>query len=360
MSDRSMSSQEKEEPQRILEKVANVLPDINRLLEHYQLTQGELSAKDLLVKQAELRSAQEVANLRLEIEIKKEEYDKVIEKVVGETHKYKAELQEKDALIATLQHSASDREGLQKELDKLKTTSGESALAAVSAQKQIEQLTEERDTLRTEMTELQETHVGDLETRQRDHDAALSSVSEASTRAAEQHKGALSKVQMELATLLTKHSQQKKEIETNKAGLTEMTERLAMQEQAHAEAVKTHQQELESQLQTLVGQREEELSSLQIRHTEETKRLVADHDALLVEKSTDHNREIYQLNSDLDDHKKAFATLQTSHEVTKGRHEEIVGAVTAWKLRRAEWEAENEKLSTLIGNLSGTNTSDES
>ena len=149
--DRSASVQSKEEHQRILEKVTGVLPDINRLLEHYQVTRGELSAKDLQAKQTELQRTEEIARLHLQLDANKEEFDKLIERLVGENYKFKMEVQEKDSTNATLKEAAAEHESLKQEFAAYKTKHDEAVSTADAARLAKEELLLEKLKLQKEL-----------------------------------------------------------------------------------------------------------------------------------------------------------------------------------------------------------------
>ncbi len=97
------------EHQQLLEKVAGVLPDIKRLLNNYKETHGQLSAKELLAKQADLSHSVQLNRFRVELEANKKEYEKMIQNLVGERSKLERELTGSRQRMADVEKLDSER-----------------------------------------------------------------------------------------------------------------------------------------------------------------------------------------------------------------------------------------------------------
>ena len=333
----------KEEHQQILEKVTNVLPDINRLLEHYQETQGQLSAKDIMVKQSELMRAEEIARLRLELDAKKEEYDKLIERLVGENYKYKLELEEKNASITAIEEAAKEHASLKEQFHSMKVKHDE-AISTADAARLV------KEDLLTEKLKLEKDH----------------------TKAASEHKVVLSKVQLELANLITKHSSVKKEFEASRGTILALEQRFETTTKEHQATLTLHQaeldakakeaeelqnqhrQQLESQLDSLTSSRQQEIQALQEAHDQKLKDMMSDHESNAAKLVEEHTTQLTAIKGELDGQKHAFGKLQTEHEEMGVKHNQLAGAVVSWKKRHEEWQSENEKFNKLLETLGHT------
>lgn len=359
---RSPSVVNREDHQKILEKVTNVLPDINKLLEHYQETQGQLSAKDLMVKQAELMRAEEIARLRLELDAKKEEYDKLIERLVGENYKYKLEVEEKNATIAALEEAAKGHQALKEEVEMLKTKCDEAVSTADVARLAKEQL------LATKLR-LEEQHKRDIQDLKVEHKSVFEAKENDHNKAASEHKVVLSKVQLELANLITKHSSVRKEVEASRGNALALEQRLETAAKEHEAAVAAHhlelqakakeadalqdqhRQQLEVQLESLTSSRQQEVQSLQEAHDQKLKDLTTEHESYAAKLAEDHAHQMTDAQSEVDRHKGAFSRLQSEHDDMGAKHKELSGAMLSWKKSHEAWQGENDKLNKLLERL---------
>ena len=334
-----------------------MLPDINRLLEHYQETQGQLSAKDLMAKQTELVRAEEIGRLRLELDARKEEYDKLIERLVGENYKYKLEVEEKTASVASLEASVKEQEGMRAEFEAMKSKHDEAIASADAARLAKESLLAEKLNLET-------THKSNLEAKEKEH-----------SKAASEHKVVLSKVQLELANLITKHSSVKKEFESSRGVILGLEQRLDTTAKEHETALAAHQaeleartkeaeelqnqhrQQLESQLESMTSSRQQEIQSLQEAHDQKLKDMMSSHEANAAKLAEDHATQMTDIRGELDGHKDAFGKLQTQHDEMGAKHSELSGAMMSWKRRHEDWQLENDKLNKLLETLGHTSNS---
>ena len=365
---RSPSVVSKQEHQQILEKVTNVLPDINRLLEHYQETQGQLSAKDIMVKQSELMRAEEIARLLLELDAKKEESDKLIERLVGENYKYKLEIEEKNTTIATLENAAKDYPA-SKDFGAMKTRHDEAVSAADAARLAKEDLLAEKLRLESSHMAKYDQHRRDIEDLEHRHESALEAKQKDHSKAASEHKLVLSKVQLELANLITKHSSVKKEFEASRGTILALEQQNDTAGKDHEAALNTHQSELESnamllkelqdqhrqqlqsQLDSITSSRQQEIQALQEAHDQKLKDMMSDHESNATKLAEEHDSQMTAIRGELDDRKRAFYKLQTDHAEIGTKHTELSGALFNWKRRQGEWKAENDRFNKLLETL---------
>lgn len=356
----------------ILQKVTNVLPDINRLLEHYQETQGQLSAKDLMVKQSELMRTEEITRLRLELDAKTEEYDKLLERLVGENYKYKLEIEEKNASIAALKAATTTNSGSREELEVWQVKCSEAIAAADSARLAKEDILTQKLKLESRHSAAREQHKRDLDGLRTEHKHDLESKDRDHSRAAAEHKAVLSKVQMELASLITKHSSVKKDLEASQSRAQALEQEIhttaksreaalvAHQTELKSKAEETeelqrqHRQQLESQLESLTSSRQRDIQSLQEGHDQKLKDLMAEHESNARSVAERHDSEKMTIHKELEEQRSAFRSLQEEHRHIDTKHTELSGALLSWKRRQDEWQAENDKFSQLLHTLKQT------
>lgn len=388
---RSPDVENKDEHQRVVAKVTSVLPDINRLLEHYQQTQGQASTKDSIAKQTELQHTEEVAHLRLELSTRKEEYEKLIERVASENYTYKHEVEEQAKRIAELTAGATSTSSSQEDVASLRKRTADAIAAAESALRAKDQLFSEKLKLEADIERLRISHDEDLQAKDRDLHNAIN-----------EHKHVLFRVHMELANLTTKHSQQTSELESSRAMHKALEQKLELQARANEAAVATHKaamstksseaedlarqhrQQMESQLASLTSQRLLELQAIRDAHERTTKDvqaehqskatkmlgehqasiqatqdtheqilkdLRAEHQSHVVNLTKEHRTAVQAMREELMAHQEAFGKLATEHEHMGSTHSQLVGAVTSWKTRHDASEAETVKLKGFLETL---------
>lgn len=248
---RPVSGDVDEERDRLLEKVSNVLPDINRLLLHYQETQGLLTEKDNLVKQAESQHVEEISKLKLELTITKEEYDKLLGMQAAETVNLKTMVSEQDKVIAHLTRQSYDIES-----DKTKAVALESRVQEVELQLEeskalADDAHAQRRLAEEQLNSLNEQIANDAATHERvvaeikeDCERRLAEREEAHANATTEHKAALARVQLDLAAMITKHTSQNKDLETSRGIVAELESEKVAKDKAIEEAAQQHQSEL--------------------------------------------------------------------------------------------------------------------
>ena len=227
----------------LLEKVSNVLPEINRLLSEYRDTHGQLSAKENMSKQATLEHAEQLNKIRIELEANKKEYEKVIQNLVGDNSKLereannlRSERAKMDAETASLKKNAENaarlmsecealraeilsvqkaRHDMSETLDSLRLSKEELMTAKLALEREVEKLRKdllgERDVHSRVLGDLKQQHKDSMTSKEREHNRAVA-----------ENKVTLSKVQLELASLITRYTTMKRELESVR-GLNEET-----------------------------------------------------------------------------------------------------------------------------------------
>ena len=362
----------REEHQQILEKVTNVLPDINKLLAHYQETQGQLSARELMVKQTDLERAEQIAQLRLELDAKKEEYDKLIERLVGENYKCKLEIEEKSARIAALEEATVEQGPSKEEFESMKARLADAISTASAAHLAKEDVLAEKLKLESISAEKREQHKLDLEQLGREHVSHLETQTIEHDKAASKHKTVLANVQLELADLITKHSAVKKDFEVSRKTVIALEQRLevtmesqqaafAAHESELAEKAKEvdklrneHRQQMGCQYDSLTSSQQQEIQRLHEAHNQRLNEMALAHDSDVAKLSEEHTTRLTTLQAELESQIKASSKLQTEHEQVKAKHNMLAGAMLSWKQRHEQWQSENDKLNKLMETLGET------
>lgn len=206
--------------QQLLEKIAGVLPDINRLLSNYKENNGQLSAKELLAKQADLSQNEQLSKVKVELEATKKEYEKVIQNLVDERGKIQRELVdtrqraidldkaqiESKALRAEVESLQANKKEMTEGLDGMRRSKEEMQTLKLANEKEIEFL---KISLQAEKT-LHHRSVTDAKEQARDQ---MDLKQKELRKTISDQKLSYSKIQTELTSLLSRHNNQKKELD---------------------------------------------------------------------------------------------------------------------------------------------------
>ncbi|RMZ90310.1 hypothetical protein DV736_g2447, partial [Chaetothyriales sp. CBS 134916] len=322
----------------------HVVPNINGLPEYYQVTQGQLWVHNVGVKQIEEQQREEITRLRLELDAKKEAFERIIESLIAENHKYKSEIEEKDGLIVALEESVSQHEAERMEFESFKARCAEAIAATDATRLTTEGLMNEKLGLEKELEKQKEKHQAYIEEVKTEHNSILEAKERDDQKASAEYKQVVWKVQMELASLITKHSQQNKDLEACRGEVGMLEGRLASREKEHDEEVASLRHELESQLATVASQWQEEVQSLQESHDRKLKDLAVGHEPEVAKAVTEHERQMAEVRGELELQKTAFEKLQREQF-------DLVGVVASWKVRHQEWLAEKDRLYKVLGTL---------
>jgi serine/arginine repetitive matrix protein 2 len=334
---RRSPSSAQDEHQQLLDKVAGVLPDINRLLNSYKETHGQLSAKELLVKQADMSHNEQLSKLRVELDANKKEYEKVIQNLVDDRSKLGQEL-------ATVRQRVTDLERVEAESKALRTE-----VEALQVNKK--DLTEGFDTIRRSKEEMQATrlaHEREIESLKKalqvEKDLHQRSVADGKDQAKEQmdlkqkefqkaigdHKINYAKVQMELTSLLSKHQSQKKDLEIARSSAADYKIKLDLQSRELEDAVARHGQDIQS---------------VKKKHEEERERLAQDSEERNAKMDRKHitREKIWQ-----QDLKNIGAELES---VGIEKSEELVESLALWRTKSDELQKQNQNLDRVLQGL---------
>ncbi|KIX01770.1 uncharacterized protein Z518_09497 [Rhinocladiella mackenziei CBS 650.93] len=404
---RAGSAGAEDERARLLEKVSNVLPDINRLLQYYQETQGLLSEKDHLVKQAESQHEEEISKLRIELSVTKEEYEKIIGEQAGENVKLKgevADLAEKLSLSEELSRGSASMEEdlanlrlkykfLEDDIETRESHNDQLLTEKQALEAQLgeikKQLTDDRAQHDRVLMELKEVHQRQMAEKEDEH-----------ARALHDQKTGLAKIQLDLAGMITKHTQQKKDLDSARALISEHEHSLATKTKELADALHLHKTELEArtktaeekaqqhkqeisvwsqQLSESIAKYEAEVISLRDSHQKEIEQVQKAGEERLSELIEEHKRREGRLQAELealrsenealeadfvkerdvrDNLKTELATAREAHETLKSQHDqvnkhhtELAEAMLSLKTKQAEWHQESERMERILQSL---------
>lgn len=408
---RPVSGDVDEERDRLLEKVSNVLPDINRLLLHYQETQGLLTEKDNLVKQVESQHVEEISKLKLELTITKEEYDKLLGMQAAETVNLKTMVSEQDKVIAQLTRQSYDVES-----DKTKAVALESRVQEVELQlEQSKALVDEVNTQRRLIEEqfniLNEQIANDAAAHERvvaeikeECERRLAEREEAHANATTEHKAALARVQLDLAAMITKHTSQNKDLETSRGIIAGLESEKVAKDKAIEEAAQQHQSELAANQQIVeemtarhdqevalwseklarsIVRREDmihdlkrsfegrlekerkdkqvEIAGLAEQHDSRQRALqgkleTAQGRSLSVERELGKERTMHSsLKDEFAKSQQGYQQLKVRHDRANRHHIELSQAMQSLKSKQSEWQRESERMDSLLQSLGQVN-----
>lgn len=401
---RSGSAGAEDERVKLLEKVSSVLPDIDRLLQYYRETQGLLSEKNHLVRQAETQREEEVTRLRVELSATKEEYERIIGDQATENVKLKGEVTERNEKIAVLEAASAEVSSLREQLAKVRQDFEWLEQNAGRNKQLNEQLTIEKHALE-EMVERLKKQAADeqavqtrtLEALKAAHQKQLFEKEQECAKAHADHKSGLSKVQLDLAGMIKNHNQQKKDLESARGIVSEQELLLADKAKELTDALRAHQDELQAMTKAAAENDErqkqeiekmrQELSELKSKHEEEARvlresqqqeaeKLQQAAEARLAEAEAEHarcedrlqdelnttrsrveaastevtkEREVLDnLKTELANSRKAHKTLASQHEMTRKHYAELAESMRNLKDRQAEWHRESERMDRLV------------
>ena len=405
--DRAGSVGPEDERTRLLEKVSSVLPDINRLLHYYQESQGLLSEKDSLVKHVESQHMEEVARLRIELSVCKEEYEKIIGEQATENVKLKGELTELVEKIFLLEGSSHALTETHEEVNHLRLRSEAMARENDIGRSVNEQLATEKKTLEEELRKMKDQLLNERKDHEQArvalaqaHDKQVIAKEEEHAKLLSENKHGLSKMQIDLANLITKHTQQKKDLDFARATVSEHERLLTDKAKELADALRLHESELEKS-HTAAEQRAEEhkreitmwsqdLSQSIARHEEEISQARAAHQSEIEEAQKaaeghlsqarrEHEQreaelqgtsnalraELEVVRSNLEKERSAHHdaktelastkedqdALKSKHEMASNHHAELAETMLSLRDKQAEWQRESERMDRILHNL---------
>jgi chromosome segregation ATPase len=393
-----------DERKMLLEKVSSVLPDINRLLHYYQESQGLLSEKDHLVKQAETQHEEAMNKMRIELIVTKEEYERIIGEQATENLRLKSHSSEQAERIAVLN-------GLKEEVAALQTKS-ESMNMELEAEKasyeelktQKQELEAEVENLRNEATRNHTEHQRLVENLKDEQGKRLAEQEDNHNKALNEQKANLSKIQLDLAGMITKHTQQKKELDSARSVISELESLVAARskdlddaldlrrkelgdaERASEEKAEQHKHEIRLSAERLAGittERRAEVDALNASHQkeieqfqkaahEERSKLTATFERcetqLQIEldaaqaameelrRELDKERDAHRgVEAELTAERDAHDVLKADHGAANKHHAELAESMLSLRSKQAEWQRESERMDRILQSLGQIN-----
>ena len=334
----------------LLEKVSNVLPDIHRLLNEYKESRGLLSAKDMLVQRAEKEHEEKLTHLRIELDANKKEYEKVIQSVVSERGKLEREAVVLHQQVADLQTVAEEHEKLKTEvlslqdsqksletdIENLRATNEELLSSKAAQEREIQNVGEAHS---QQITELQKQHEDHLAAKEKEYQQALSD-----------QKSILSKTQLDLAGLISKHATLKTELENarnlqndHKDQLDAKTKELEETHARHAEEINAVKKSQEEDHARALGALEAKNAKLIEDHNHKEQEWMQELETL---------RTQMQANSeDLEKERKEHQALRVTRKEEQDQASELVRGIASWKAKHAELQTEHENVDRLVQSL---------
>lgn len=347
-----------DEHEQLLEKVAGVLPDINRLLNNYKETQGRLSAKELLDKQADLSHSEQLNKVTVELEATKKEYEKVIQDLVSERGKLERELTVVRPRVSELEMAEAEKKTLKVELEAMQVNKKELAEALDVTRRSKEEMQTARLSNETEIgalkkalqdeKDLHQLYVADVRTQAKDQMALKQ---REFSKTLDDHKLNYSKVQMELTSLISKHSTQKKDLDTARSSEADCQSKLSLKSKEYEDALLRHRHEIEA----MKKRHEQDRGKMAQGAEERVAQLCREHS--ITEK--EWRKDVRSLSAELESQKSESQRLREELErLRKSKNEEkvhksaeLVESLALWRTKSDELQKQNQHLDTLLQSL---------
>jgi hypothetical protein len=351
---RSPSSTQ-DEHQQLLEKVAG---DINRLLNHFKETHGQLSTQELLAKKSDLSYTEQLSNIKVELEANKKEYEKVIQNLVGEKGELERELAIANKRGEGLEKVESEFEALRAEMDTLQVskkdlTEGLDSLKISKEKLQAVEIANEKeiDSLKKALQDEKDLHHRNIaNVKEQAKDQMDSMQTEFQTRI-DDHKSNYLKVQAELTSLLSKYNHQMKDLEVARSAEADHKSKLILKTKGFEDAMAKHGQEIQS-----IKKHHERV---QKRMTQESEEKVVKICEERSRKEKGRERELHDIGARLDLEKSENQRLRDQLDTQRKSKDasklqmsvELVESLAIWRTKSHELQKENRKLDRLLQGL---------
>ena len=347
----------------LINRIQSVLPDLARLLE--QSREGPnrpAKEEDAIIQpqQPQPDQSEQLASLQQELDATKKEYERVIRNLVDENCTLKSEAADRQRRSRSLEGDSRGSKRLKNEfealqaqhqdlassVDSIRLSKEELIAEKLGVEKHIESLKKDKHTIKDShhraINELKQQHSQELASRDREHQ-----------RAAAEHKAVLGKVQLDLATLITRHTSTKKDLEIARS--SEAAYKASAEARSkELEAAKLHHVQQSDKLKadhqrTLESLRQEHKSQRH-RYENEIKRHFNELEAL---RSTEKEwvKKYQSIQLELQEHKVALADERAAHTSLRMVHEdrsrktaELASSMTVWRQKHAEMQRENENV----------------
>lgn len=366
-----------DEQSELLNRIQGVLPDLARFLEQSRDVQAPLNATDPSTSRPQLEDNEQLTSLQQELDATKKEYERVIRNLVDENCTLKSEIEDRRRRSRSLEGDSRGSRKLKNEfevlqaqhqdlassVDSIRISKEELMAEKLGAEKYIEALKKDKHIIKDShnrvITDLKQQHLRDLTSRDREHQ-----------RGAVEHKAILSRVQLDLATLITKHTNTKRELDlarssetTHKASAEAISKDLDTAKLHHlqqSDRLRTdHQRTLESMKQEHKLQRQ--------RHEREIKKCTTEFENYRrMEQEWDSascflRAEVQEQRLALAAERDAHASLKRINDVQNKRTADLAVSMTLWRQKHVELQKENnENLNRVLQALGFGSTAAES
>jgi hypothetical protein len=343
-----------EENNDLMTRIQNVLPDLSRLLEQYKEGQTLPTAAENTISGLSSQENEKLTTLQQELNATKKEYERVIRNLVDENCTLKNEAKDRQRRCRSLEGDSRSSRKLKSEYEALQAQHQNLANSVDSIRLSKEELMAEKlkhiESLKKDKHIIKESHQRVLADLKAQHMETLAAKDNEHQKAIAEQKSFVNKIQLDLATLISKHTTTKRELENKHHSEAAY--------KAQCDRLKTnHQRALESLKQEHKSQR--------LRHEEDTKKHFMELEAFR-NKEIGWERESRALQAELQEHKVALASERDAHASLKAIHEErnkrtadLSEAMTSWRKKHAELQRESENLDgVLLGLGFGSNAAE--
>jgi hypothetical protein len=334
----------------LLQKVSDVLPDIHRLLNEYKETHGQLSAKEVLVQRSEKEHEEKLSRLKIELDANKKEYEKVIQSVVSDRGKLEREATVLHQQIAGLQILAEEHGKLKTQVVSLQDSHKELEAIVETLRRTEEELLSDKETQEKQFQNSREAHSRQITELQKQHEDGMATKEKEHHQAISEQKNILSKTQLDLAGLISKHANLKNDLEVSrnlqndhKAQLDAKTKELENTHARHADDINAIKKAQEADHGRSLG----EIEALNVK-------IVEDHSR----KEQKWMQELKALRDEMQAHKeelekerKEFQMLRTTRAREQDQASELARGIASWKAKHAELQTEHENVDRLLQSL---------
>ena len=343
------------EHEQLFEKVAGVLPDINRLLNNYKETQGRLSAKELLEKQADLSHSEQLNKVGVELEATKKEYEKVIQDLVSERGKLERELTVVRPRVIELESVEAENRALKAELEAMKVNKKELAEALDGTRRSKEEMQTAKLANETEIEalrkalqdekELHQRYVADVKVQAQDQIALKQ---REFSKIVDDHKLNYSKVQMELTSLISKHSIQQGDLDAARSSEADHKTKFSLKSKEIDDALLRHRHEIEA----IKTKHEQDQGKMAQGAEERVAQIYREHSS----KEKEWKQDFRSMSAELESQKLESQRLRDELETLgKSKNEEklhktaeLVESLALWRTKSDELQKQNQNLDRLL------------
>ena len=200
----------------LFQKVSDVLPDLHRLLNAYKETHGQLSANEILLQQSEKEHEEKLSRLKIELDANKKEYEKVIQSLVSDRGKLEREAKGLREQVADLQTHAKEHGKMQLQVFSLQSSQRELEASVETLQKTKEELLLDKAAREKEFQTSHDAHSRHITELQKQHEESLAIIEKEYQQTLSEQKMMLSKTQLDLAGLISKHANLKSDLEVSR------------------------------------------------------------------------------------------------------------------------------------------------